>query len=55
VGGIAQQELPGAPGLRRREKLIRREDHRYLRGCGRFVADIALPGMMDVAFVSQSS
>jgi aerobic carbon-monoxide dehydrogenase large subunit len=31
--------------------LPRREDDRYLRGRGRFVADIAVPGMMDVAFV----
>ncbi|MCK9913427.1 xanthine dehydrogenase family protein molybdopterin-binding subunit [Microbacteriaceae bacterium K1510] len=30
---------------------LRLEDDRYLRGRGRFVADIRLPGMMDVAFV----
>lgn len=30
---------------------LRLEDDRHLRGRGRFVADIRLPGMMDVAFV----
>jgi aerobic carbon-monoxide dehydrogenase large subunit len=29
----------------------RLEDERYLRGRGRFIADIRLPGMLDVAFV----
>ena len=31
--------------------LPRKEDHRLLRGRGEFVADIAMPGTMDVAFV----
>jgi len=32
-------------------RLIRKEDDRYLRGRGQFVADIRLAGMKDVAFV----
>src|ERR671919_262977 len=32
-------------------RLIRKEDDRYMRGRGQFVADIRLPGMKDVAFV----
>ena len=31
--------------------LLRREDDRHLHGRGQFVADIKLPGTMDVAFV----
>jgi carbon-monoxide dehydrogenase large subunit len=31
--------------------ILRLEDDRYLRGRGRFIADIRLPGMLDVAFV----
>ena len=31
--------------------VLRLEDDRYLRGRGRFIADIRLPGMLDVAFV----
>ena len=31
--------------------LERLEDGRYLHGRGRFVADIRLPGMLDIAFV----
>ena len=31
--------------------LPRKEDHRLLHGRGEFVADIAMPGVMDVAFV----
>ncbi|EJW11056.1 Carbon monoxide dehydrogenase [Rhodovulum sp. PH10] len=31
--------------------MLRKEDDRYMRGRGRFVADIRLPGMQDVAFV----
>ncbi|MBM3596993.1 MAG: xanthine dehydrogenase family protein molybdopterin-binding subunit [Alphaproteobacteria bacterium] len=31
--------------------LRRKEDDRYLRGRGQFVADIALPGMLEVAFL----
>ncbi|SMF37239.1 xanthine dehydrogenase, molybdenum binding subunit apoprotein [Tistlia consotensis] len=32
-------------------RLQRREDERYLRGRGRFVGDIRLPGMLELAFV----
>src|ERR1700730_5844801 len=31
--------------------LLRREDDRHLHGRGEFVADVKLPGTMDVAFV----
>jgi aerobic carbon-monoxide dehydrogenase large subunit len=31
--------------------ILRLEDDRYLRGRGRFIADIRLPGILDVAFV----
>lgn len=31
--------------------LLRREDDRFLRGRGQYVADLRLPGMQDVAFV----
>ncbi|HVZ51662.1 MAG TPA: xanthine dehydrogenase family protein molybdopterin-binding subunit [Pseudolabrys sp.] len=31
--------------------ILRLEDDRYLRGRGRFIADIRMPGMLDVAFV----
>ena len=31
-------------------RLIRKEDDRYLRGRGQFVADIRLPGVKEVAF-----
>jgi carbon-monoxide dehydrogenase large subunit len=31
--------------------VLRLEDDRYLRGRGRFIADIRLPGILDVAFV----
>src|SRR6202046_3685483 len=32
-------------------RLLRKEDDRFLRGRGQFVADIRLPGLQDVAFV----
>src|SRR4051812_50134028 len=32
-------------------RLLRKEDARHLRGRGRFVADIPLPGIQEVAFV----
>ncbi len=32
-------------------RLLRKEDDRYMRGRGRFVADIRLPRMLDVAFL----
>ena len=32
-------------------RLPRKEDARYLRGRGRFVGDIAMPGLMEVAFL----
>jgi aerobic carbon-monoxide dehydrogenase large subunit len=31
--------------------LLRKEDDRFLRGCGEFVADINLPGMLEIAFL----
>ena len=33
------------------ESLLRKEDDRFLRGCGEFVADISLPGMLEIAFL----
>ncbi len=35
-------------------RLSRKEDQRYLTGGGRFVGDITLPGMMEVAFLRSS-
>ena len=32
-------------------RLLRKEDARHLAGAGRFVADIRMPGLQDVAFV----
>src|SRR3546814_3309996 len=32
-------------------RLVRKEDARFLRGRGTYVADVRQPGMMDVAFV----
>jgi len=32
-------------------RLVRKEDDRLMRGRGQFVADLRVPGMMDVAFV----
>ena len=32
-------------------RLPRKEDQRFLRGRGEYVANIRLPGMLDVAFV----
>ena len=31
--------------------LLRKEDARYLYGRGMFIADIAMPGLQDIAFV----
>src|SRR5260370_34371582 len=31
--------------------LLRKEDARFLRGAGLFVADIDMPGLLDLAFV----
>eukprot|EP01037_Dinobryon_pediforme_P039468 gene39468-48090_t len=33
------------------QRVARKEDDRYLRGKGRFVADFRLPGMLELAFV----
>src|SRR5690606_2849933 len=33
------------------KRVLRKEDDRYMRGRGKFVADIRLAGMQDVAFV----
>lgn len=35
-------------------RLHRKEDRRYLRGRGEFIGDIAMVGMVDVAFVRQA-
>src|ERR1700748_2939381 len=32
-------------------RILRKEDDRFLRGRGQYVADIRLPGLQDVAFV----
>ena len=32
-------------------RLLRKEDDRYMRGRGKFIADIRLAGMKDVAFL----
>lgn len=32
-------------------RVLRKEDERHLRGQGRFVGDVAMPGMQDVAFL----
>jgi carbon-monoxide dehydrogenase large subunit len=42
-------DAPPGDGIGR--SVPRREDDRYLRGRGEFVADIRLPGMLDLAFV----
>ncbi len=44
---MSEPARPGGVGARQR----RNEDRRHLRGQGTFVADIALPGMLEVAFV----
>ncbi len=36
-------------------RLLRKEDARHLRGRGCFVADVALPGILEVAFVRSRS
>ncbi|RAI03539.1 carbon monoxide dehydrogenase [Acuticoccus sediminis] len=41
----------GAPARGVGARLTRFEDDRYLRGRGRFVGDIKLPGMLEMAFV----
>lgn len=45
--GTAAQSSGKGVGAR----LTRREDDRYLRGRGRYVGDIRLPGMLEMAFV----
>lgn len=46
-GRAARVVRPGGVGARQR----RNEDRRHLRGQGHFVADVVLPGMLEVAFV----
>jgi len=41
---------PAAAGFIGRS-VLRREDHRLLRGCGVFVGDLQLPGMLHAAIV----
>lgn len=33
------------------ERLLRKEDERFLHGRGQYVSDIALPGMLHAAFL----
>lgn len=47
--GFVQDETATGKGVGAR--LLRREDDRLLRGRGRFVGDIKLPGMLDMAFL----
>ncbi|WP_315744937.1 xanthine dehydrogenase family protein molybdopterin-binding subunit [Bradyrhizobium sp. SZCCHNR1075] len=44
---VSDKRAPRGVGAR----LLRKEDDRFLRGRGQYVADIRLPGMKDVAFV----
>ncbi|WP_315799244.1 xanthine dehydrogenase family protein molybdopterin-binding subunit [Bradyrhizobium sp. SZCCHNRI3043] len=44
---VSDERAPRGVGAR----LLRKEDDRFLRGRGQYVADIRLPGMKDVAFV----
>ena len=32
-------------------RLMRKEDDRYLNGKGRYIADIRMPGMLELAFL----
>ncbi|HXQ66302.1 MAG TPA: xanthine dehydrogenase family protein molybdopterin-binding subunit, partial [Alphaproteobacteria bacterium] len=41
----------GKPGSGIGARLLRKEDARHLHGRATFVSDIALPGLMEVAFV----
>ncbi len=47
AGETAEQAPARGVGAR----LLRREDERYLRGRGRFIADMRLTGMLELAFV----
>jgi len=47
--GSETAEKGGGAGIGAR--LLRKEDDRFLRGRGRFIADLVLPGMQNVAFV----
>ena len=47
TGGMSEPVLDGGIGARVRRK----EDERHLHGRGRFVADIRIPGLQDVAFL----
>ena len=47
AGGAPVGVKPGGVGARQR----RNEDRRHLRGQGHFVADVVLPGMLEVTFV----
>lgn len=40
-----------APGTAVGQRLVRREDPALLRGAARYVGDLTLPGMVDIAFV----
>jgi len=41
----------GKPGQGVGARVLRKEDERHLQGKGRFVADIAMPGLQEVAFL----
>ncbi|UFZ07160.1 xanthine dehydrogenase family protein molybdopterin-binding subunit [Bradyrhizobium ontarionense] len=47
VPAVSDDRSPRGVGAR----LLRKEDDRFLRGRGQYVADIRLPGLKDVAFV----
>src|SRR5437660_996695 len=48
---VAQSEAVVATGIGRGASVRRKEDPRFLRGEGRYVDDIKLPGMLHAAFV----
>ncbi|MDH4390246.1 MAG: hypothetical protein QE285_02330 [Aquabacterium sp.] len=50
-GDLAAPAVASAPAHGVGASLRRKEDARLLAGRGQFVADIRLPGMLDVAFV----
>src|SRR5450755_4000849 len=50
AGGPASERAPGT-GQGVGVRLLRKEDDRFMRGRGQYVADIRLAGLQDVAFV----
>jgi len=51
----AESDLPSDPETHTKQgvgaRLLRKEDDRFMRGRGQYVADIRLAGLQDVAFV----